>query len=259
MLAIAVPERASICCEAVEHEERDGVNALLPDGRAVGAPHLSLELIALEELFCSRSGESQLSDHIQQGAGMRGRAALLKVSFTQRIHIHLLFTESCSPKHEALRVDRLPIGLDIVVNLDTCCQPQLVHVLLGLRPGIGTASHIPQQRMVPSGLLPLWCACPSECATTASVVSPERVWVTGNIDLSSDIRMLGMKSIQSQLNILLADVPVRSLSARHEVSLNMKSLSAISARPGQKIERPPEVPHRRRDETAEKEERNCTQ
>lgn len=93
---------------------------------------------------------------------------------------------------------------------------------------------------MPGGFFPLRGAEACQTRVAATVVSTEGVRVACDIDAAGYVWVRGMEGFQGELDVLLADVPVRSLSARDEVCFDMQLLlvGVCHARTRKQIQRP---------------------
>ena len=156
--ALAAPKRATNQPELryVEDEKRDGVDATAVYGVAVGFPNVVDELVRVEEGGGSVDVEARLFGRSEEGGSLRGAGLLLKVPFVDARHKLFLKTKTPCPDEEPLRVDGLPVRVDVEVELDPGLAALALKLLLRRVTCLLTTTYVAEESVMPGRrLVPL--------------------------------------------------------------------------------------------------------
>jgi hypothetical protein len=126
---------------------------------------------------------------------------LLEVAVVERVHIVLLPAEPPGPQQQALRVDGLPVRLNVEPELDVGGAPELLQAGLGAQgPRLGPAGVI-DQPVVPRGL------APAAQMTPSLRVTEERIRIAGDVQLQCRVWEAVVEAADGSCHVPLADEP----------------------------------------------------
>ena len=150
---------------------------------------------------------------------MRCALSLLEVPLAQRGHVFLLLSEAACKEHRPLRLHGLPLGLHLVVQVHARPLREEPHLRFGLCAHFLRASAVAEQGFMPRWLVAFCRAGPGE-APALPRCAEERVRVPTNVDRDANLWVLPVEGVQRAGDVVLPDVSVWSLRARHKVSLH---------------------------------------
>lgn len=194
-----------------EDEVRDGTNAVLPDGVPVATPNIRFQFVALQKHVRLPHVKPNLGRGLKKRRRVTRTFLLLEMLRTQQVHELFLLAEPRGPQHQPLAPDGVPIRPDAVIQPDTGLRPESAQSPFGGDP-TGFGARVSEQALVPRFLGSFWDAVP-----VATGVAGERIGMARHVDDRPHLRVGIVEEVERLLDVLLSDVPVRSLGARHEV------------------------------------------